>query len=175
MEQAAQSNKKKNKKPKKSNYFLVLMLTAYGVLYLIDPDKTTSAMVYVLGILKDIVPILVLIYVFMLLLSFIHEKKLRSTIEKSPMLLKYVMMSILGTLSHGPIYAWYPFLNTLHEKGVTKGHVASFLYARGIKLTLIPMLVSFFDFKFAIILTAVTFLFAIVEGILIDLQGVKRH
>jgi uncharacterized membrane protein YraQ (UPF0718 family) len=60
-------------------------------------------------------------------------------------------------------------LKDLRKKGLSQGTIATFLYARGIKLTLLPMLVSFFDLKFAIILTVTTFVFAIIEGLIIDL------
>lgn len=164
-------NQQKQKKKSKSPYFMTMMLALYGVLYFVDQDKVISGIKYVYEIFKDLLPILLLVYVFMVAMSFMNEKKLRKTIEKSPSIIKYIMMSVLGTLSHGPIYAWYPFLKDLNEKGISKGNVGSFLYARGIKLTLLPMLISFFDLKFAIILSIVTFAFAILQGILIDMTS----
>ncbi len=160
---------KKVKKTNTSLYFLLVMVVLYIVLWFVDLNKTQAASEYVFDIIVDIAPILLLVYVFMVALSFLNEKKLKKTIEKSSSLLKYIMMSVLGTLSHGPIYAWYPFLKDLNEKGISKGNVTAFLYARGIKLTLLPMLVAFFDFKFALVLTIVTFLFAILQGLLMDL------
>lgn len=148
---------------------MILMMISYGLFFLINKNQALDAVDYVIDIFKDLIPILIFVYIFMVAMSFIHEKKLKKTIERVPMLVKYILMSILGTLSHGPIYAWYPFLKDLNEKGISKGHVASFLYARGIKLTLLPMLISFFDLKFAIILSIVIFIFAIIQGIFIDL------
>jgi uncharacterized membrane protein YraQ (UPF0718 family) len=163
-------NQLKNKpKSKKNIYFLISMVIIYIILGIFDFDKTMDAFKYALNIIITVIPILLFVYVFMVAMSFLNEKKLRKTIVQSPTILKYVLMSILGTLSHGPIYAWYPFLQELNKKGVSKGNVSSFLYARGIKLTLLPMLISFFDLKFAIILTIITFLFSIIQGLLIDL------
>jgi uncharacterized membrane protein YraQ (UPF0718 family) len=170
-QEANKPNQQKQKKKSKSPYFMTMMLALYGVLYFVDQDKVVSGIKYVYEIFKDLLPILVLVYVFMVAMSFMNEKKLRKTIEKSPSIVKYIMMSVLGTLSHGPIYAWYPFLKDLNEKGISKGNVGSFLYARGIKLTLLPMLVSFFDLKFAIILSIITFVFAILQGMLIDMTS----
>ncbi len=162
------SVQKKNKSSK-SVYFFMSMVLLYIVLWFFNPTKVIDAGHYVLDITIDIIPILVFVYVFMVGMSFLNEKKLRKTIEKSSSFAKYFLMSVLGTLSHGPIYAWYPFLKDLNEKGVSKGNVSAFLYSRGIKLTLLPMLIAFFDFKFALVLTIVTFLFAIIQGILVDL------
>ncbi len=154
---------------KKSLIFFGVMVIIYVVLYFISPDKTLNSIKYVLNIIKEILPILILVYIFMLGFAFINEQKLKASIEKAPMAIKYMLMSALGTLSHGPIYAWYPFLKELNKKGLSKGAMGTFLYARGIKLTLLPMLVSFFDLKFAVILTITTLLFSIIEGIIIDL------
>jgi uncharacterized membrane protein YraQ (UPF0718 family) len=124
---------------------------------------------YVGKIIIEILPILVFVYVFMVVFNFIDEKKMKAKIDGAPNGMKYLLMGGLGTLSHGPIYAWYPLLKDLKKKGLSQGTIATFLYARGIKLTLLPMLVSFFDLKFAIILTVTTFVFAIIEGLIIDL------
>ena len=153
----------------KSLIFFGIMILAYIVLYIFYPEKTYNAIVYVIGIIKEILPILLFVYVFMFAFSFINEKKLKAYIEKAPAAAKYLLLSALGTLSHGPIFAWYPFLKELYQKGISKGAVGTFLYSRGIKLTLLPMLVSFFDLKFAVILTITTLLFSIIEGIVIDL------
>ena len=165
-----------NKKPKqkktsnkKSLVFFVIMIVIYIILYFIYPEKTLNSLKYVFNIIKEILPILLLVYIFMLGFAFINEQKLKTYIEKAPMALKYLLMSALGTLSHGPIYAWYPFLKELNKKGLSMGTMGTFLYSRGIKLVLLPMLVSFFDIKYAIILTVTTLVFSIIEGIIIDL------
>jgi uncharacterized membrane protein YraQ (UPF0718 family) len=167
-------NQKKKKKSNKSFYFMGMMVALYGILYLVDSGKITGAFKYSGGILLDVIPILIFVYVFMLGMSFVDEKKLKKYINKAPRLIKYTIMSLLGTLSHGPIYAWYPFLKDLNEKGISKGNIASFLYARGIKLTLLPMLIAFFDLKFAVILAVVTFFFGIVEGYIIDMTSKSK-
>lgn len=166
---------KKKKNSKISYFFMGIMIMVYIVLYLILPDKTSEAVKYVLNIFKEILPILLFVYIFMLIFSLINENKLKTLIEKAPKTVKYLLMSALGTVSHGPIYAWYPFLNDLHKKGLSKGTVGTFLYARGIKITLLPMLVYFFDLKYVVILTVTTIFFSLIEGIIIDLTCKKPH
>ena len=164
----SQLDKKKPPSTIKSKIFFALMLLSYLLLYFVYPIKVEAAFLYVFGIIRELLPILVLVYIFMVLFSLVNEKKLKKIVEGSPMLLQYVIMSLLGTLSHGPIYAWYPFLKALNQKGISKGTIATFLYARGIKLTLLPMLIAFFDLKFVILLTITTLFFSIIEGIIID-------
>ncbi len=153
---------------KKSYYFLIMMLLTYVVLYFIYPVQIIQAFKYVYEIMLEILPILLMIYVFLFAFSFIKEKKLNQFIQKAPKFLKYILMSLLGTFSHGPIYAWYPLLENLNQKGISNGNVASFLYARGIKLTLLPMLAAFFGLEYAIILSIVMFIFAVIQGYVID-------
>ncbi|MCK5812468.1 MAG: hypothetical protein KAG94_06180 [Clostridiales bacterium] len=173
--QKGQKGQKKKKNSKIPLIFLGVMVLTYIGLYFIDSIKTVAALNYVIGIVLEILPILLIVYVIMVLFSLLDEKKLKQTIEKAPKLLKYILMSILGTISHGPIYAWYPFLKDLNEKGLSKGPIGTFLYSRGIKLTLIPMLVSFFDVKFVVILTITTLIFSVFEGFLIDASYLSKR
>ena len=128
-----------------------------------------DAMAYVLGIVIEIIPILILVYVFMVAFTFIKPNHLKKMIQESHPVLRYLLMGILGTLSHGPIYAWYPFLKDLYEKGLTKGSIGAFLYARGIKLTLIPLFISFFGLKYVLLFMVFLFIFSLVEGFFLDL------
>jgi len=163
------SPQQKKKGSKKSLIFFGIMVFIYIILYIFYPEKTYKAIIYVISIIKEILPILLFVYIFMLGFSFINEQKLKAYIEKAPPAIKYLLLSVLGTLSHGPIFAWYPFLKELNQKGISKGAIGTFLYSRGIKLTLLPMLISFFDIKFAVILTVVILVFSIIEGVFIDL------
>ncbi|MFO7849816.1 MAG: hypothetical protein R6V67_07645 [Spirochaetia bacterium] len=49
-----------------------------------------------------------------------------------------------GTLSHGPVFAWYPFLSDLQGKGVSNGKIAAFLFARAVKIPLLAAMVFYF-------------------------------
>lgn len=153
---------------KNSMKFLIFMIISYALFFIFDFDRAGLAFEYVWSILVELLPILLLVYIFMFLNTFVKEKKLKKFIQTAPIVVQYILMSLLGTLSHGPIYAWYPLLEDFHKKGISYGHIASFLYARGIKLTLLPMLVLYFDLKYAIILTIVLFTFSVVEGYLIN-------
>lgn len=141
----------------------------YLLMYAVDGAKTTEALLYALGLFKTIAPILLLVLAFMFLFNMINEKKLQKAIEGSPRLLQHLVMVLLGTFSHGPIYAWYPLMADFREKGVSHGSIAAFLYARGIKLSLLPMLALYFGAPYAAALTAAMLVFAFVQALLVDL------
>lgn len=169
MTQKKKDNQKKNKKINSSWIFLGVVFSLYLILSFIYPDQTTDAYIYSFELIQTIIPILVLVVVFMFLTNLINEKKFEKLMKKSPKPLKYLAMVGFGTFSHGPIYAWYPLMKTFHDKGLSYGPIASFLYARGIKLPLIPALIGFFGVKYTIILTVYLFLFAYIQGVMVDL------
>lgn len=164
MHKNSQSNKNKYSK----FIFLSIIALFYGILYFFNPIKSKEAFLYASNVFKEVMPILLLIYVFMVFFNFIPEKKLKSQITKSSKMLKYIIMSLLGMLSHGPIYAWYPLMTQFKQKGVSLGSIGAFLYARGIKLTLLPLLIHYFGLNFTIILTIVMLFASLAQAVVID-------
>jgi hypothetical protein len=71
-------------------------------------------------------------------------------------------------LSSGPVYLWYPLLKQLKEKWLSQWHIATFIYARAIKIPLIPMMIVFFGLKYTIIFNLVLFVLALIIWVLID-------
>jgi len=161
-------NKKKKKSSKKSWYMLLGILSLYGLLYLFNPEPIREAFTYTLQLILSILPVLFLVLIFMFLFNLINENKLRDLIMKSPNFLKYILMALLGTFSHGPIYAWYPLMATLHKKGLSYGTIASFLYARSIKLNFMPLAAVYFGLEYIVVLSILIFIFSYVQGILVD-------
>lgn len=64
----------------------------------------------------------------------------------------------------GPIYAWYPLLKELREKGAGLFPIAVFLYCRAVKPFLLPIMISYFGWQYVIILTVLTVLGSIAIG-----------
>ena len=68
------------------------------------------------------------------------------------------LSSVAGILSMGPIYAWYPFIQTLREKGVSNFHTANFLSNRSIKPAMLPVMVAYFGWKYTLIFSVLSLL-----------------
>ena len=49
----------------------------------------------------------------------------------------------------GPVYAWYPLLKTMKEKGTVNFHLANFIGSRSIKPVLLPVLVGYLGWRLA--------------------------
>jgi len=64
----------------------------------------------------------------------------------------------------GPVYAWYPLLKELREKGAAHSLTAIFINSRAIKPFLLPVMISYFGLGYAIVLTLITMTGTIVAG-----------
>lgn len=81
-----------------------------------------------------------------------------------------------GVLVTGPAYAWYPFAGELRNEGVRPGLIATFLYAVGVKLPLLPLLVHYFGLSYALALTGWMIVFALVTGVVMErMEGFRAR
>ena len=56
----------------------------------------------------------------------------------------------------GPIYSWFPLLKELREKGADVSLIAVFLGNRAVKPFLLPVMISYFGWAYALLLTVLT-------------------
>jgi uncharacterized membrane protein YraQ (UPF0718 family) len=84
-----------------------------------------------------------------------------TTIEKK------LFSAVAGIISAGPIYAWYPILKDLPEKGVQPSLIAVFLVNRAVKPSLLPMMVSFFGWTYVLVLTLLTVVGSLCVGLVV--------
>ena len=83
-----------------------------------------------------------------------------------------LVAAVAGILSAGPIYAWYPMLKDLRQKGADYSLIAVFLVNRAVKPFLLPVMASLFGWAYVLMLTILTvagsFAVAFVVGTLPD-------
>jgi len=63
---------------------------------------------------------------------------------------------------------WYPLLGDLKEKGMKDSLIATFLYNRAVKIPLLPMMVDYFGWDFALALSIYMILFSVVNGVIVQ-------
>ena len=78
-----------------------------------------------------------------------------------------VLSAVAGIISMGPIYAWYPLLKDLREKGAAVSLLAVFLCNRAVKLFLLPVKISCFGGTYVALLTFFTIIGSLVTGYLV--------
>jgi len=140
--------------------YLPAVILLYLTVALFAPTKTYVAFMGSIKLFLAILPaFLVAIALNYLLLTIKSEKASFSN--------KGAWMSAVvgGALSVGPIYAWYPLLGVMRQRGLWRDeHVAAFLYARAVKLPLIPLMAHFFGVPYALLFNAFLLLLSPIAG-----------
>ena len=156
--------------------FPVIVIIIYGILFFISPDIVLAALgssgkVFV----KVLFPLL---FVFILMLALNYYLKPGNIVRYigKDAGIKGVFLSIMaGIISMGPIYAWYPLLKGLREKGADTSLIAIFLGNRAVKPFLLPVMISYFGWAYVMLLTVLTCLGALATGWTVNLLARERE
>ncbi len=98
--------------------FPIGVLVVYLLLWAVAPPKALSALKASLALGWHLLPSLGLVFIFMAALNlFMRLPDLANLMHKGSPLVRMVFAASAGILSTGPIYAWYPMLKDLREKG----------------------------------------------------------
>lgn len=140
----------------------------YAVGGLTHPDIVLSALSSLGHLLIRILPALTLVFVLMVLMTlFIKKERLARQLSGARGWLASLLAAILGVLSVGSIYAWYPLLGDLKAKGVGHGPIAIFLYSRALKLPLLPIMIQYFGVAYTAALSVCIIAFSIISGLVV--------
>jgi len=173
MKESQQGGEKKRRSGKsrflKIMAFPFAMAFVYAVLCLVSPDRAFAALKASGRVLFQIAPALCLAFVVMVLLNaLVRPSHIRRFLGRRVKVKGVIFSTTAGILSMGPIYAWYPLLKDLREKGASDFHLANFLCCRAVKPALIPLMVSFFGWSFTLILGVLTILSAMLTGFIVS-------
>jgi len=149
------------------------LLSVVGLLYLMiyfyDEGKMVIAVKKASTLFGELMLIFPLIIVVMALITYyVNPRKIASHLGEESGLKGWMIALSAGIISHGPMYAWYPMLEDLVKHGLKKGLIATFFYARSIKVPLLPIMVAYFGYGFTLILTLYILLASVIQGWLID-------
>jgi uncharacterized membrane protein YraQ (UPF0718 family) len=133
------------------------VLLLYLLLWTVAPEKTWLAMRNSLGILYHVLPSLCLVFLIMAGLNlFLKPPHFSNMLKKGAAIRRTVLAVVAGIVSTGPVYAWYPMLKDLRERGADQSLIAVFLVNRAIKPFLLPVMISIFGWAYVLILTLLT-------------------
>jgi len=154
---------------------LGIVIVLYVVLFSVKPDKVFDALGESLGVLKMIIPILLIVFFLMALLNtFIDEKAISKHLGEQSGLKGWLLSLVGGVLSHGPGYVWYPLIQNLREQGARDGLVIAFIYARAIKIPWLPLMVTYFGMTFTLVYTFYVVLGAYLQGMIVNMFDNKE-
>ena len=150
-------------------YFLLGILALYTLIGIFRIESILPSLTFSLTIFKNIIPILVLIFVIMTAVNYYASpESISRHIGKSSGYKKWVFAILGGIISTGPIYMWYPMLKELKKQGVGYGFIATFIYNRAIKLPLLPIMLLYFSVQFIVVLIFVMILASLIIGFIFE-------
>jgi len=149
--------------------FLALVLAAYGATILINPGIAREAFSDFLAMLGKVAPVLVLVFILLFLSElYLSPERIENSLGRHSGLRGWLLALAAGVLSSGPVYAWYALLAELRTKGMRTALVAVVLYARAIKLPLLPLLAHYFGWRYTLVLSLFVAGFAILNGLIME-------
>jgi len=149
--------------------FLLVVALIYLAVMLLDGDSLPQIWHTGIAIWIKILPIFLLIILLTTLINYFLKPKhiIKHLGEESG--IRGVLYAIVGgILSHGPMYVWYGVLEEMRAHGLKDGLIATFLYARAVKLPLLPFMIGLFGVTFAVVINLYIVLFAVMQGKIID-------
>jgi len=156
--------------------FPVIMLVVYAILFVVFPDKALVAIKSSGNIFLSMLIPLVLIFVLMLLLNlYLKPAWVVKFLGKGSGFKSIALSAVAGIISTGPIYAWYPMLKDLKEKGAGDAPITIFLYNRAVKPFLLPVMINYFGWLYVVILTVLMIFASVIIGYSVSiLTSLKR-
>ena len=173
---AKQPSRKKKESASGAYIFLLSMVIVYLLVFLFDPGRSLLALQFCLGMLKKLVPILGLVSVFMLLNNLLVKPTwVKNHVGRDSGRKGVLIAVVAGILSMGPIYVWYGILQDLQKKGMRTSLIASFLYARSVKPQLLPLMIYYFGWLYALVLVIYLIVFSIFNGFLTERLSMGKY
>ena len=149
--------------------FLAGVLLVHGATALVEPDLARQALASFVTMLGEVAPVLVLVLALMFLAErFLTPARTRTWLGRGSGLHGWLIAVVAGVISTGPVYTWYALLAELRDKGMRTALVAVLLYARAIKLPLLPLLAHYFGLRYMLVLSLFIAGFSIVNGLLME-------
>lgn len=145
--------------------FPITILAVCGILFVTIPDKALLAAKSSGNIFLNMLIPLSLVFVLMLLINlFLKPARVAKFLGKGSGVKGITLSAAASIISTGPIYAWYPLLKDLREKGAGDSSVAIFLYNRAVKPFLLPIMVTYFGWLYVVTLTILMVLASVAIG-----------
>ena len=159
----------KSGRKKRRWFFPMGMLVVYWAVYWVSPDRTISALLASLAVLKQMALPLAFAFAMMVGLNlFVTPAHVTRFLGKRAEITGVFFSSAAGILSMGPVYAWLPLLAAIRKKGASDFCLATFLSSRAVKPVLLPLMISYFGWRFSLIFTAFNIAGALVVAAMVS-------
>ncbi|MEJ2454067.1 MAG: permease [Candidatus Thiodiazotropha sp.] len=151
---------------------MLLVIACYVIAWLYDSRLALDILGFSGGLLYKLIPALFLVFAIIFLSNLlIRPDWVGRHVGKDSGVKGWLVAIIGGILSVGPVYPWYALLKDLRAKGMRTALIAVFLYNRGIKLPLLPLMIHYFGLAYTIILALYLTIFSLLAGVIMERFG----
>ena len=149
--------------------FLGVVTAIYCGVAAIDITVATRALEAFAGILRQIIPVLVLVFTLMFLIDlFVKPKAIAKHLGSESGAKGWILAIVAGIIATGPIYVWYSMLADFRNKGMRTALAGVFLYTRAVKLPLLPLMVYYFGALYTAVLSTYLIIFSVACGLVCE-------
>lgn len=146
--------------------FLAVVVGLYGLSFLVNPVSTGRAFNFGLGVLGKLWPVLLFVFTLMFVVNLLLKPSwIRRHIGQGSGIKGFAVALLGGIISMGPVYIWYGMLRDFQKKGMRPALIAVFLYSRGIKIHLLPLMAFYFGITYTTVLTLYVVIFSVLSGL----------
>ena len=152
-----------------SRHFLLLVIACYAVVWVYDRRLALDSLEFSGGLLFKLIPAMLFMFTIIFLSNLLIQPGwVGKHVGKASGFKGWAVAVISGVLSVGPVYPWYALLKDLRAKGMRTALVAVFLYNRGIKLPMLPLMIHYFGLAYTVILSSYLLLFSLLAGLIME-------
>ena len=163
------NNKNTPQKSKVSFVFPVIVILAYGIIFLLNKNLAYDSLIKTGHILIKIIPLLFLIFAMMVLMNlFVTTNKIKKHFGEQSGIKGWLYAILFGVVLGGPPYVFFPMLKEMKEKGLKNSYLAVFLYNRNVRVMFIPVMAYYFGWWYTIITTVLIIVFSVFSGIIME-------
>lgn len=153
----------------RGKYLLAFVIICYAILFFINTPLAFEALQKSGRVLAKILPIFAFVILFTATLNyFLRPKQIAKHLGKESGIKGYFWSLAGGVISHGPVYAWFTFLEDLREHGMRDALIVVFIYARAIKVPILPLMIDYFGWIFTLVLSVYILIGSILQGWLLE-------
>ena len=152
-----------------SGIFILSLLIFYLITFFVRPKIFSTAINFSIETSLKVLPIMLLVFLLVFLSNFfITSSKIKKHFGEEAGIKGWLLSIFGGIISSGPVYMWYPLLADLKEKGMKNSFIVAFIYARAIKIQILPLMLFYFGFKFTIIFNILILIFSPINGFVVE-------
>ena len=156
--------------------FLAAVVAGYGVTALVEASKARAALAAFIPMLGTVAPVLLVVLALMILSErFFTPRRVERWLGRDSGPRAWLIAAGAGAIATGPVYPWYALLAELRRKGMQPALVAVLLYARAVKLPLLPLMAHYFGAPFTLVLSGWILAFAWLSGLVMWRFGTKTE